>query len=178
MSHAHKKHRENAPKTLNFYVVTISTSRYEKFVKREPVVDESGDLIKQLLIEAGHKIVGYSLVPDDKIKILKAIVDAITNDEVDVIVSTGGTGYTPSDVTVETIRRIFDREIEGFSDVFRLVSYNDPEVRAAAYLTKASAGIIGKKVVYLLPGSPDAVRLALKELILPEVGHLVYLVRS
>ncbi|BFH72713.1 molybdenum cofactor biosynthesis protein MoaB [Sulfurisphaera javensis] len=178
MSHAHKKHRENAPKTLNFYVITISTSRYEKFLKKEPVVDESGDIIKQLIIESGHKLVGYSLVPDDKIKILKAFADALDNNEVDVIVSTGGTGYSPTDMTVETIRGLFDREIEGFSDVFRLVSYNDPEVKAAAYLTKASAGIIGKKVIYLLPGSPDAVKLALKELILPEVGHLVYLIRS
>lgn len=178
MSHAHKQHREKAPKSLNFYVITISTSRYEKFKNKEPVVDESGDIIKQLLIENGHKVVGYSLVPDDKIKILRAFAEALDNDEVDVIISTGGTGYSPTDVTVETIRKIFDREIEGFSDVFRLVSYNDPEVKSAAYLTKATAGIIGKKVVFLLPGSPDAVRLALKELILPEVGHLIYLVRS
>ncbi|BAB67425.1 MogA/MoaB family molybdenum cofactor biosynthesis protein [Sulfurisphaera tokodaii] len=178
MSHAHKKHKENAPKSLNFYVITISTSRYEKLLKKEPIVDESGDIIKQLLIENGHKIIGYSLVPDDKIKILKAFTDALSIDEVDVIISTGGTGYSPTDITVETIRKLFDREIEGFSDVFRLVSFNDPEVKAAAYLTKASAGIIGKKIVYLLPGSPDAVKLALKELILPEVGHLVYLVRS
>lgn len=178
MSHAHKKHRENAPKNLNFYVITISTSRYEKFLKKEPVVDESGDIIKQLVIENGHKVVGYSLVPDDKIKILKSFSEALDRDDVDVIVSTGGTGYSPSDVTVETIRGIMDREIEGFSDIFRLVSYQDSEVKSAAYLTKASAGIIQKKVVYLLPGSPDAVRLALKELILPEVGHLVYLIRS
>jgi len=178
MSEAHKKHREHAPKTLNFYVITISSSRYEKFVNREPVVDESGDLMKQLIIESGHKVVGYSLIPDNKVKILRAFSEALDRDDVDVIVSTGGTGYTPSDVTVETIRGIFDREIEGFSDVFRLVSYNDPEVKSAAYLTKASAGVIQNKIVYLLPGSPDAVKLALKELILPEVGHLIYLVRS
>ena len=178
MSEAHKKHREHAPKSLNFYVITISTSRYQKFLNKEPVVDESGDLIKQLVIENGHKVVGYSLVPDNKVKILRAFSEALDRDDVDVIVSTGGTGYSPSDLTVETIRGIFDREIEGFSDVFRLVSYNDPEVRAAAYLTKATAGIIQNKIVYLLPGSPDAVRLALKELILPEVGHLIYLVRS
>jgi len=178
MTEAHKKHIEHAPKTLNFYVITISTSRYEKFVNREPVADVSGDLMKQLIIESGHKVVGYSLVPDNKVKILRAFSEALDRDDVDVIVSTGGTGYTPSDVTVESIRGIFDREIEGFSDVFRLVSYNDPEVKSAAYLTKASAGVIQSKIVYLLPGSPDAVKLALKELILPEAGHLIYLVRS
>jgi molybdenum cofactor biosynthesis protein B len=176
--HAHEEHREMAPKEINFYVITISTSRYEKMMKKEPVVDESGDVIKQLIIEAGYTLVGYSLVPDNKLKILRAFLDALENEKVDVIVSTGGTGYTPTDMTVETIRKIMDREIEGFGDVFRSLSYNDPKVRAAAYLSKATAGIIGDKVVYLLPGSPDAVRLAMKELILPEVGHLLYLIRS
>ncbi|MDT7873026.1 MogA/MoaB family molybdenum cofactor biosynthesis protein [Stygiolobus sp. CP850M] len=178
MTHAHEKHREHAPKQINFYIITVSTSRYEKLSKKEPVVDESGDVIKQLVIEAGYTVVGYSLVPDDKVKILRAFAEALDDPRVDVIISTGGTGYAPSDQTVETIRPIFDREIEGFSDVFRNISFDDPKVRAAAYLTKASAGIIGKKVVYLLPGSPDAVRLATKELILPEVGHLLYLVRA
>ena len=176
--HAHEKHRELAPKEINFYVITISTSRYEKMSRKEPVVDESGDVIKQLIIESGYSVVGYSLVPDNKIKILRAFAEALDDPRVDVIVSTGGTGYAPSDQTVETIRPLFDREIEGFSDVFRNISFDDPKVRSAAYLTKASAGIIDKKIVYLLPGSPDAVRLAMKELILPEVGHLLYLVRS
>ena len=176
--HSHEKHREHAPKQINFYVITVSTSRYEKFLRKEPVIDESGDTIKQLIIEGGYSVVGYSLVPDSKIKILRAFAEALDDPKVDVIVSTGGTGYTPSDQTVETIRPLFDREIEGFSDVFRNISYDDQKVRAAAYLTKASAGIIEKKIIYLLPGSPDAVKLAMKGLILPEVGHLIYLVRS
>lgn len=175
---AHKMHREHSPTNINFYVITISTSRYEKLMKKEPVVDESGDIIKQLIIESKYNIIGYDLVPDDKIKILKAFIAALDNPQVDVIISTGGTGYAQTDVTVETIRKIFDREIEGFADVFRLVSFNDPEVRAAAYLTKATAGIVNDKIIYLLPGSPDAVKLAMKELILPEVGHLIYLVRK
>lgn len=178
MSEAHKEHRAHAPKVLSFYVITISTSRYEKMMKREPVVDESGDIIKESIISAGHKLVGYILVPDDKIKILKAFIDAIENPEVDVIISTGGTGYSPTDMTVEVIRGILDREIEGFGDVFRYISYTQPEVRSAAYLSKATAGIIKDKVVYLLPGSPEAVKLAIRELILPEVGHLVYIVRG
>lgn len=175
---AHKMHREHSPTNINFYVITISTSRYEKLMKKEPVIDESGDIIKQLIIESKYSIIGYDLVPDDKIKILKAFIVALENPQVDVIISTGGTGYAQTDVTVETIRKIFDREIEGFADVFRLVSFNDPEVRAAAYLTKATAGIVNDKIIYLLPGSPDAVKLAMKELILPEVGHLIYLVRK
>ncbi|AOL16287.1 molybdenum cofactor biosynthesis protein [Sulfolobus sp. A20] len=174
---AHKEHRLHAPKNINFYVITISTSRYEKLIRKEPVVDESGDIIKQLIISSGYTVVGYDLIPDDKIKILKAFVLALENPQVDVIISTGGTGYSLTDVTVETIRPLFDREIEGFSDIFRLVSYNDPEVKSASYLTKATAGIIGDKILYLLPGSPDAVKLAMKELILPEIGHLIYIAR-
>lgn len=175
---AHKQHRQHSPTNINFYVITISTSRFEKLIKKEPVVDESGDIIKQLIIESKYNVVGYDLVPDNKIKILKAFSNALDNPQVDVIVSTGGTGYHPTDVTVETIRKIFDREIEGFSDVFRLISFNDPEVRSAAYLTKSTAGIVGDKLIFLLPGSPDAVKLAMKDLILPEVGHLLYLVRG
>lgn len=175
---AHKLHREQAPKVLNFYVITISTSRYEKMIKKEPVVDESGDLIKEKIISAGHKVIGYELVPDDKIKILKAFLQALDNPEVDVIISTGGTGYSKSDVTVETLRGIFDREVEGFGEVFRFLSYQDEEVKAAAYLSKATAGIIKDKVIYVLPGSPAAVKLALEKLILPEVSHLVFIARS
>ncbi|WP_016730970.1 MogA/MoaB family molybdenum cofactor biosynthesis protein [Saccharolobus islandicus] len=174
---SHKQHRQHAPTNINFYVITISTSRYEKMMKKEPVIDESGDIIKQLIIQSNYNVVGYDLVPDEKVKILKAFANALDNSQTDVIISAGGTGYTQSDVTVETIRRIFDREIEGFSDVFRLVSYNDLEVRSASYLTKATAGIVNGKVIFLLPGSPDAVRLAMRELILPEVGHLLYIVR-
>lgn len=175
---ARKSHKEHAPKVLNFYVITISTSRYEKIVKKEPVVDESGDIIKEKIISSGHKLIGYELVPDDKIKILKALLQALDNPEVDVIISTGGTGYSKTDVTVETLRGIFDREIEGFGEIFRFLSYQDEEVRSAAYLSKATAGIVKDKVVYVLPGSPAAVRLALEKLILPEVSHLVFLVRS
>jgi len=175
---SHELHRQLAPKVLNFFVITISTSRYEKMLKKEPIVDESGDTIKQEIIAAGHKLVGYDLVPDNKIKILKSFLNAADIENVDVIVSTGGTGYSPSDTTVEVLRKIFDREVEGFGDTFRMLSYNDTKVKSAAYLTKASAGILNNKVIYLLPGSPSAVMLAMRELILPEVSHLVYIVRS
>ncbi|ARM74923.1 MogA/MoaB family molybdenum cofactor biosynthesis protein [Acidianus manzaensis] len=174
----HKAHRELAPKVLNFYVITISTSRYEKLIKKEPVVDESGDLIKEKIISSGHKLIGYDLVSDNKIKILKAFISAIDNPEVDVIVSSGGTGYSKSDMTVEVIRGILDREVEGFGQVFRYLSYQEEAVKSAAYLSKATAGIVNDKVIYILPGSPDAVKLALEKLILPEVSHLVFIARS
>ncbi|BBD72820.1 molybdenum cofactor biosynthesis protein [Sulfodiicoccus acidiphilus] len=173
-----KEHSERGPKEIGFYVVTISSSRYRKMVNKEPIVDESGDLIKQLVIESGHKVVGYSLVPDSKVKILRALLDALEGEGVDVVVTSGGTGYSPTDLTYEVVRSIFDKEIIGFSDVFRSVSYSDPDVRAAAYLTRATAGIVEGKIVYALPGSPQAVKLAMRELVLPEVGHLLGLLKT
>jgi molybdenum cofactor biosynthesis protein B len=178
MSSPRIKHKEKGPKQVNFYIITISTSRYEKYIKNEPVVDESGDLIKQLMISNGHRLIGYSIVPDSKLHILKALIEALMNPSVDVIIMTGGTGYSTTDVTVETVRKIFDREIEGFGELFRAISYADPEVKSAAYLTKATAGIISNKLVFVLPGSPNAVGLALRELILPELDHMIYLIRG
>lgn len=178
MSHAHESHRKMAPKKLQFFVITISTSRYEKMQRREPVVDESGDIIKQIIISNGHELKGYSLVPDDKLKILKAVIDALLLEDVNVVVTTGGTGYAPSDVTVESLRGVMDREVEGFGDVFRAVSFADPKVGPASFLTKASAIIVRGKLVYMLPGSPDAVRLAMEKLIIPETPHLMYLANS
>lgn len=178
MTHAHELHRERAPKRLGFYVITISTSRFEKMSRREAVVDESGDRIKDTVIRNGHDIKGYALIPDDKLRILKAVIDALLTDGVDVVVTTGGTGYTQSDVTVETIRGILDREVEGFGEVFRTLSLSDPKVGSASFLSKSSAGIVAGKVIYMLPGSPDAVSLAMEKLIIPESPHLVYLARS
>ena len=178
MTHAHESHREMAPKKLGFYVITVSTSRYQKMSRKEPVVDESGDKIKELIISNGHELKGYALVPDEKVRILKAVIDAVLTEGVDVIVSTGGTGYTPSDVTVESVRGLLDREVEGFGDVFRALSLSDPKVGPASYLTKASAGILRGKIIYMLPGSPDAGKLGMEKLILPEAPHLTFLARS
>ncbi len=178
MSHSHKEHRAHAPRDLGFYVITVSTSRFEKSKRKEPIVDESGDVAKQLIISSGNKLEGYSLIPDDKLMILKAVVDALCKETVDVVVTTGGTGFTPSDMTVETLRGIFDREVEGFGQVFRYLSFSQEEVKSASYLSKATAGIIKGKLIYVLPGSPDAVKLAMSELVLPEAGHLIYLARS
>jgi len=177
MTHAHELHRERAPKKLGFFVITVSTSRFERMSKREVVVDESGYRIKEAVIRNGHEVKGYTLVPDEKIRILKAVLDAILTEGVDVIVTTGGTGYTKSDITVETIRGILDREVEGFGEVFRALSLSDPKVGPASFLSKSSAGVIAGKVIFMLPGSPDAVSLAMEKLVIPESPHLIYLVR-
>lgn len=110
-------------------------------------------------------------MPDDVSLIRTAVERALGLSEVDVIVTTGGTGFSPRDVTVEAVSPFFDRPIEGFGELFRHLSFE--EVGAAAILSRATAGLVGTRAVFLLPGSPKAVALALDRLILPEVGHLL-----
>ncbi|RLE65364.1 MAG: molybdenum cofactor biosynthesis protein, partial [Thermoprotei archaeon] len=96
-------------------------------------------------------------------------------DKVDVVVTIGGTGLSATDVTIESLKPVFDKEVEGFGDVFRSISFR--EIGATSYMSRATAGVIAGKVIYCLPGSPHAVKVAIKELILPEAGHLVYIAR-
>ncbi|MFN3805143.1 MAG: molybdenum cofactor biosynthesis protein B [Pyrobaculum sp.] len=164
------KHRELGPRTVRFFVVTVSTSR---FLERAPR-DDSGDLAVEMITNAGHVVVGRDLLPDDMYAIRKKALELASRDDVDIIVFTGGTGITKDDVTIEAVRPLFHKEIEGFGDVFRYFSIQ--EVGTSAMLTRATAGVIGDKVVALLPGSPPAVRTGLR-IILEEASHLLYLVR-
>jgi molybdenum cofactor biosynthesis protein B len=120
-------------------------------------------------------VVGRDLLPDDVNAIRRKLLELVQRDDVDVIVFTGGTGLTRTDVTIEAVRSLFDKEIEGFGDVFRHFSIQ--EVGTAAFLTRATGGVIGDKVVFLLPGSPNAVRTGMK-IILTEAPHLLHLVRQ
>ena len=125
--------------------------------------------------ETGHVVVGRDLLPDDVNAIRRKLLELVQRDDVDVIVFTGGTGLTRTDVTIEAVRPLFDKEIEGFGDVFRHFSIE--EVGTAAFLTRATGGVVGDKVVFLLPGSPNAVRTGMK-IILAEVSHLLHLVKQ
>ena len=157
-------------------MVTVSTSRYKSSLReRGRVGDESGDLAQQKIQEAKGTVVARRLIPDDA-KLIRATVSrALRGAELDVIVLTGGTGVSTTDVTIETIRPIFEKEIEGFGEVFRSVSYK--RIGAAAALSRATAGVARGKVIMCLPGSPDAVETAL-DLFLGELPHVVYLARG
>ncbi|MFN7105026.1 MAG: molybdenum cofactor biosynthesis protein B, partial [Pyrobaculum sp.] len=148
------KHKKLGPKTARFFVVTVSTSRF--FEKDRSPRDESGDLAVEMIVNAGHVVVGRDLLPDDMYAIRKKVLELVSRDDIDVVIFTGGTGITKDDVTIEAVRPLFQKEIEGFGDVFRYFSIQ--EVGTSAMLTRATAGIIGDKVVALLPGSPSAVR--------------------
>lgn len=157
-------HRSNAPGRLGFAVLTVSDSR-------TPDTDTSGQAIRRLVEEAGHEVMVQAIVRDEAAAI-RAAVEAMTELEaVDVLVATGGTGFTARDVTVPTVRALFEVEIPGFGELFRMLSY--AQVKAAAMLSRATAGLLRGRAVFIVPGSPKAVDLAMRELILPEAAHLI-----
>lgn len=167
MSHAEREHKAHAPRSVGFAIVTVSDSRALD-------TDDSGRILAELAAQSGHKLVARSLVKDEADAIRGALREAVTS-AADVVVFTGGTGVARRDVTIEAIAPRFVKRLPGFGEIFRALSYQT--LGSAAMATRADAGIVGGKLVFLLPGSPDACRLAMERLILPEVGHLVGLLR-
>lgn len=143
-------------------MVTISDTRTE-------ANDSSGSAIVELLTAAGHEIVARRIVRDEPAMVLEALRSA--NGAADVVITTGGTGITSRDNTVEAIASVLDKRLDGFGELFRVLSYE--QIGAAAMLSRASAGTMGRVAVFALPGSEHAVRLAITKLILPEIGHVV-----
>lgn len=164
-----EKHEATINPTVG--IITISTSRWEKFGsvsdinKIEEVGDESGKIIKD---SSNFEVIEYRLVPDDKQRIVSAFRELI--EKVDVIITTGGTGITPKDVTIEALEPLVDKELDGFGEIFRMLSYR--EVGTAAILSRAFAGVVNGKALFCLPGSKKAVKLAM-ELINPSIKHVI-----
>jgi len=155
--------------------VTVSTSRSRQSEAGQPVTDESGDLAEKMIRGSKGDIAERKLIPDDA-RVLKYTVSrALERGDLDVVVLTGGTGVSTTDVTIESVRPFFEKEIEGFGELFRAVSYE--KIGAAAALSRATAGVIKGKLIMCLPGSPDAVSTALA-LFLGEVPHVVQLARG
>jgi molybdenum cofactor biosynthesis protein B len=166
-----KKHKEKAPKQLNFAVITISTSRYRDSQAGKLVTDESRDLILKLLKDNGHTVVVQRLITDNKTMIQETIREMLSSPKIDAIISTGGTGITPADVTIEAVKSILQKELPGFGELFRHLTFQ--EIGSAALMSRAVAGVANGKAVFCLPGSPHAVKLCLERLILPETAHIV-----
>lgn len=164
-----EEHLEGAPRRLGFAVLTVSDTRTE-------ADDLGGRVAREAWEAAGHETVGHGIVPDEPEAIREAAERWLAEEGLDVLVVTGGTGLSPRDRTPETLAPLFDRPLPGFGELFRQLSF--AEVGAAAMLSRASAGAVGRRAVFLLPGSPKAVRLALHRLILPEAGHLVAQLRK
>ena len=159
-----EQHRRAAPAVLGFAFLTVSDTR-------RPEDDVSGRALRELAAAAGHNIVDSTLVADDVAALRAAVRDLLARPGVDVLVTTGGTGLSPRDLTLEAVVPLLERPIEGFGELFRMLSH--AQVGAAAMLSRAAAGLVGGRAVFLLPGSPKAVKLAMEELILPEAGHLL-----
>jgi molybdenum cofactor biosynthesis protein B len=171
-------HKKDAKKSFSFALITISTSRYEKYgdsASPEEAEDLSGKAMKDLLEAAGHKVTFYKLVSDDKNSVTGTVLAALDS-SADIVITSGGTGLAPKDITIESITPIFEKEIPGFGELFRYKSLE--EIGTSVILTRASAGVIKGKAVFCLPGSPNAVKLALSKIIIPEAGHIVRHVRE
>ncbi|MGB9630473.1 MAG: MogA/MoaB family molybdenum cofactor biosynthesis protein [Candidatus Methanodesulfokora sp.] len=167
---SHEEHRREAAFPLKFSILTVSTSRYENRDQK----DVTGDVAEEILRKSGNEVVERDICPDDPAMIRNAVMRMI--EKSDVVVVCGGTGIHPQDLTVEAVKPIFEREITGFGEIFRFLSY--AEIGPAAMLSRATAGVVKKTIVYLLPGSPDAVKLALEKIIIPESAHAVWTARG
>ncbi len=160
----HHEHDEDA---VSIAVVTVSSSRTLDD-------DPGGDIIAAALTEAGHDVTDRLLATDEQVAIADAVTSAL-DAGAEVIVTTGGTGLTDDDVTVDALSPLFDREIPGFGELFRYVSFE--EIGPMAMASRATAGVVADRLVFCLPGSENAARTASEQLVAPTVGHLLGLVR-
>lgn len=169
MSESVEQHRRSAPDHVRSAVLTISDSR-------TPENDTGGDAIRDALQAAGHEIVARDLVKDEPDSIRDTLSALLVREDVDAVITTGGTGISARDSTYEVVDRMLEKRLDGFGEVFRMLSYE--EVGAAAILSRAVAGTVGSKFVATLPGSTNAVRLAMEKLLAPEVSHVVFELRK
>jgi molybdenum cofactor biosynthesis protein B len=169
MSESVRQHREAAPDHVRVAVLTISDTR-----TRED--DTGGDTVQELLESAGHEVVKREIVQDDAPRIRTALVDVLASSEVDAVVTSGGTGISGRDTTYEVVDRMIEKKLDGFGEIFRMLSYE--EIGSAAIMSRAVAGAVGAKFVASLPGSRNAVRLAMEKLLIPEIAHVVFELRK
>ena len=164
MSDPVAEHEAYAPQQLGWAVLTVSSSR-------TVADDRSGDRIAALLAAAGHQRVERRLVGDDAAAITFAVNELLETSGVDVVIVTGGTGVSPSDVTPETVTALLERRLDGFGELFRALSFD--QIGAAALLSRAVAGTAHGRAVFVLPGSPAAAELGISKLVLPVAAHLI-----
>ena len=163
------EHKDKAHRTVRCAVITLSDTRTEE-------TDTSGRRIRDLLAEQGQPVVSYRILKDEPEQITAVVRALLAQSEVDAIITNGGTGIAPRDTTFEAIQSLLEKEISGFGEMFRMLSYAD--IGAAAMLTRATAGVANGKVIISLPGSTGAVELGMTKLVLPELGHMMFLLRG
>jgi molybdenum cofactor biosynthesis protein B len=161
---SHESHRAEAPRAVGCFVLTVSDTRTE-------ATDTSGRAIRELLTEAGHVVRGHAIAKDESAQVEQIVREQLGMDVVNVIITTGGTGITSRDSTYEAIDRLLEKRLDGFGELFRMLSFED--IGSAAMMSRAVAGVARGKIIVALPGSEGAVRLAMNRLLIPELGHLV-----
>jgi molybdopterin adenylyltransferase len=163
------EHKKKSDIRATVAVITLSTSRSLE-------TDKSGDLIQKMLEDSGHSVPVRKVIPDSR-NVLRATLRELGREKkVSAIITNGGTGLAPTDVTIEAVQGMLDKVLPGFNSLFMLLSY--PQVKSAAMLSRALAGTIKGKILFCLPGSPRACKLAMESLILPELGHILMLLGS
>ena len=161
---SHVEHEATAPQSVGCYVITVSDTRTEE-------TDTSGRAIDVLLRDARHDVVGRAIVKDDPEQLRGTLERQLANPDVQVVITTGGTGITSRDGTFEAVSGLLHKRLDGFGELFRMLSYQ--QIGPAAMMSRACAGLVGGRIVIVLPGSEAAVRLAMEKLVLPQLGHLV-----
>jgi len=161
---SYHQHKEEAPRSVSCAVLTISDSRTEQD-------DESGKLITRKLSENGHRVADYAILRNDATAIREKLSELLGQDELQVIITSGGTGVSHRDITVETLYPLMEKKLDGFGELFRSMSYE--EIGTGSIMSRAIAGVVGGRIIICLPGSIRAVTLAMDRIILPEIGHLV-----
>lgn len=161
---SYQEHKHQAPRSIRCMVLTCSDTR-------TPATDTSGELIQNLLKQTGHTIVAYHLVKDEPSLIQNFIKAGLENDTIQAIVINGGTGISQRDSTFEAVDAMLEKRLDGFGELFRFLTYQ--EIGSPAIMSRATAGIIKGRVLFSIPGSEHAVRLAMEKLILPELCHLM-----
>jgi molybdenum cofactor biosynthesis protein B len=158
------EHKAAAPGSVRCFVVTVSDTR-------TPENDASGGAIADLLTAAGHIVAGRTVIRDDPDLVYTTIERHLADADVQAIITTGGTGITSRDSTYEAIVKLLDKRLDGFGELFRMLSYQ--QIGPSAMLSRACAGLVRGRIVIALPGSPAAVTLGMEKLVIPELGHLV-----
>jgi molybdenum cofactor biosynthesis protein B len=159
-----EEHRARAPAGIRCAIVAVSDTRSVE-------TDESGKEMVRRVDARGHRAVSRTVVPDEPVLIGAELRRLLADPDVDAVLIAGGTGIAPRDATVEVVRAFLDREIPGFGEFFRMLSFR--QIGPAAMLSRAVAGVARGKPIFCLPGSPAAVALGLDELVLPELGHVI-----
>jgi len=159
-----RPHHDTEEIIVNCAVITVSDTRNLE-------TDKSGQIIKKLLTDANHQIIAYDIVKDEPIAIKLKIFKLAENSPLDVVIFNGGTGIAPRDTTYDAISSLLEKTLPGFGELFRYLSYQ--EIGSRAIASRATAGVYQNKLIFSIPGSTNAAKLAISELILPEITHLV-----